>query len=71
MKQFFDHNRPPSHPFTLVGSFIFDLGGLCNVLLFMYTRKGLLLFDDPSTHNIEVQQNAAEEPPVEEMAATV
>jgi hypothetical protein len=65
MKQFFDNNTPASHPFTLVSSFIFDLGGLCNVLLFIYTRKGLLLFPIWSTDNIEMQRNVAGVPPAE------
>jgi hypothetical protein len=68
MKQFFDNNTPASHPFTLVSSFIFDLGGLCNVLLFIYTRKGLLLFPNRRTDNIEMQRHADGGPPAVEMA---
>jgi hypothetical protein len=31
---------------TLVGAAIYDLTGLLNVLLFIYTRQGLLFFDE-------------------------
>jgi len=57
--EFLHHNPPRS--LTLVTSFLFDLSGLCNVLLFVYTRKGLLLFHDGSPDNAEKKQNTSEE----------
>jgi hypothetical protein len=42
MKQFV-HNHV-STAGSLITAAIFDLSGLCNVLLFIYTRRGLLLF---------------------------
>jgi hypothetical protein len=39
--QFARHHVPSTA--TLVTSFIYDLTGLCNVLLFVWTRRGLLL----------------------------
>jgi hypothetical protein len=37
---------------TLLGAFIFDLSGLINVLLFVYTRHGLFLPRDDQNLNL-------------------
>jgi len=53
----FEHKHVPP-AITLASSFIFDLSGLANVLLFMYTRTGLLLFEKPSSPSSATEENA-------------
>jgi hypothetical protein len=52
----FEHRHVPP-TITLASSFIFDLSGLCNVLLFIYTRTGLLLFEKPSSPTFTTEEN--------------
>jgi hypothetical protein len=40
---------------TFLAFSISDLSGICNVILFFYTRSGLLLFEDPQAAGKDVE----------------